>query len=145
MGCSPLMLSNSYYRMSQKNEAMLVGSSHGWLALFNELSRDFFLWNPISGRRINLPPIDTLPIPAVNLKGGYGCVDKVIISSLMEFYCCMHVLLLHFRIAAIIHVINPKWQLVLPLCRTTTTTIHLPAHLPPGNDRDRSCKKPRIE
>ncbi|KAH6829300.1 hypothetical protein C2S53_011524 [Perilla frutescens var. hirtella] len=63
----------------------------------------------------------------------------------MEFYCCMHVLLLHFRIVAIIHVINPKWQLVLPLCRTTTTTIHLPAHLPPGNDRDRSCKKPRIE
>ncbi|XP_057805436.1 uncharacterized protein LOC131020556 [Salvia miltiorrhiza] len=34
----------------------LVGSSHGWLALFNSHRKAFFLSNPLSGRRIDLPP-----------------------------------------------------------------------------------------
>ncbi|KAH6830447.1 hypothetical protein C2S53_008918 [Perilla frutescens var. hirtella] len=90
MGCSsPLLMIDmlhSFYSLAEKkvvsigggggevtdDDTELVGSSHGWVALFNERSGDVFLWNPISRRRINLPPIDTLPAKAV---------IKVILSS----------------------------------------------------------------
>ncbi|KAL3628575.1 hypothetical protein CASFOL_027621 [Castilleja foliolosa] len=36
------------------------GSSHGWLALVSPQDDDFFLYNPISGRHINLPSIFNL-------------------------------------------------------------------------------------
>ncbi|XP_057805435.1 uncharacterized protein LOC131020555 [Salvia miltiorrhiza] len=50
----------------------LVGSSHGWLALFNPRRRVFFLSNPLSGCRIDLPhpPTDFIVPPL-----------KVIVSS----------------------------------------------------------------
>ncbi|KAL8551449.1 hypothetical protein ACS0TY_000519 [Phlomoides rotata] len=36
----------------------IVGSSHGWLCLFDESRNlEMSLYNPLSGRRINLPPI----------------------------------------------------------------------------------------
>lgn len=60
---------------------VLVGSSHGWIAFFNRASLDLFLWNPVSCRRIDLPSIQNLSIPADNLESGYGCVEKLIVSS----------------------------------------------------------------
>ncbi|KAL3624313.1 hypothetical protein CASFOL_033129 [Castilleja foliolosa] len=56
---------------------VIRGSSHGWLALFDELNLDLFLYNPISGRHIKLPPIHNLPA-----NNGYPTrsVAKVILS-----------------------------------------------------------------
>ncbi|KAL3648010.1 hypothetical protein CASFOL_008978 [Castilleja foliolosa] len=44
---------------SEFRYATIIGSSHGWLAYYNYLGvgGGLFLSNPISGRRINLPPI----------------------------------------------------------------------------------------
>ncbi|GFP94222.1 hypothetical protein PHJA_001566700 [Phtheirospermum japonicum] len=53
------------------NDAKIVGSSHGWLALFHEHNCDLFLYNPISGRHIKLPPLSM----------GNGRLSKIIISS----------------------------------------------------------------
>ncbi|KAL6585310.1 hypothetical protein OROMI_004599 [Orobanche minor] len=46
-----------------RHDALLVGSSHGWLALFEEESNRVFLSNPISGRHIMLPPFPLEAIP----------------------------------------------------------------------------------
>ncbi|KAL6498967.1 hypothetical protein OROGR_028145 [Orobanche gracilis] len=46
-----------------RHDALLVGSSHGCLALFEEESNRVFLSNPISGRHITLPPFPWEPIP----------------------------------------------------------------------------------
>ncbi|KAL6521566.1 hypothetical protein OROGR_018135 [Orobanche gracilis] len=63
-------------------DAELVGHSHGWSALFNKRSNDLFLSDPLSHRRINLPPIHTLPDPDFNLDlDGLGSVSKVVLSS----------------------------------------------------------------
>lgn len=56
----------------------LVGSSHGWVALFNSRNNDLLLSNPLSGRRITLPRIEILGEPTNNLK---VIVLKVILSS----------------------------------------------------------------
>ncbi|KAL6492638.1 hypothetical protein OROGR_033207 [Orobanche gracilis] len=47
-----------------------VGSSHGWLALFNWRSSDLLLSNPIADRHLNLP---SLP--------NFGCAERVILTS----------------------------------------------------------------
>ncbi|KAL3647758.1 hypothetical protein CASFOL_008726 [Castilleja foliolosa] len=54
----------------------IVGSSQGWLACFNHRRNELYLSNPISGRRVNLPPID---IPKSYLIHGNG-IKKIIIS-----------------------------------------------------------------
>ncbi|GFP80744.1 hypothetical protein PHJA_000217700 [Phtheirospermum japonicum] len=65
------------------DESEFVGSSHGWLALFNPRNNDIFLSNPITRRHIKLPSIETLPDPDINLtRDGCGSVSKVILS------CC---------------------------------------------------------
>ncbi|KAH6767874.1 hypothetical protein C2S52_018857 [Perilla frutescens var. hirtella] len=46
--------------------ARLVGSSHGWVASFDESSSHVFLSNPISGRHIKLPPTNTLRDPYID-------------------------------------------------------------------------------
>ncbi|KAL8037427.1 hypothetical protein ABFX02_11G039100 [Erythranthe guttata] len=59
----------------------LVGSSHGWLALSNKRNNDLFLTNPLSRRRVNLPPIHKLPIEEQHLsREDFSCVHNVIIS-----------------------------------------------------------------
>ncbi|KAL3655017.1 hypothetical protein CASFOL_000803 [Castilleja foliolosa] len=83
-----------FYNLSEKKEesfprnseveltdAKLVGSSHGWLALFNQRNNNH-LYNPITRRHIKLPPIETLPDPQINLTpDGRGSVSKLILSS----------------------------------------------------------------
>ncbi|KAG8377195.1 hypothetical protein BUALT_Bualt08G0002900 [Buddleja alternifolia] len=54
--------SSTSKRLSQ-GHIELVSSSLGWLTLFNWSNCDLFLFNPLSGRLITLPPIHTLPIP----------------------------------------------------------------------------------
>ncbi|KAL3642977.1 hypothetical protein CASFOL_013792 [Castilleja foliolosa] len=59
------------------DECKFVGSSHGWLALFNPLNNDLFISNPITRRHIKLPSVQTLPCPEVNFR---GFVTKVILT-----------------------------------------------------------------
>ncbi|KAL6494718.1 hypothetical protein OROGR_031518 [Orobanche gracilis] len=70
--------------LTADDDAEIVGSSHGWLALFNSRNCDLFLSNPLTGRHIKLPPIHSLPIHHDCLSGGYACVSKVIISCSPE-------------------------------------------------------------
>ncbi|KAL3655014.1 hypothetical protein CASFOL_000800 [Castilleja foliolosa] len=85
-----------FYNLSEKKEesfprnseveltdAKLVGSSQGWLALFNQRNNNhLFLYNPMTRRHIKLPPIETLPDPRINLTpDGRGSVSKLILSS----------------------------------------------------------------
>ncbi|KAL3639761.1 hypothetical protein CASFOL_014729 [Castilleja foliolosa] len=67
----------------EEMDAELVGSSHGWLALFNRRNNNhIFLYNPITRRHIKLPPIETLPDPKINLTpNGRGSISKLILSS----------------------------------------------------------------
>ncbi|CAA0833411.1 Unknown protein [Striga hermonthica] len=52
---------------------VVVGSSHGWLALFNQTNSDLFLSNPLTGRHVKRPPV-----PVID---GCAWVNKVIISD----------------------------------------------------------------
>ncbi|CAA0840537.1 Unknown protein [Striga hermonthica] len=55
----------------------IVGSSHGWLSLLNPNTLDMFLYNPISGCYVKLPPINNLLVAS---RYSSMCVDKVILS-----------------------------------------------------------------
>ncbi|KAL1565603.1 hypothetical protein AAHA92_07797 [Salvia divinorum] len=64
------------------DNARVVGSSHGWLALMNRRNNDLFLSNPITRRHIRLPQIQSLPNPELNLlPGGKAQVSKLILSA----------------------------------------------------------------
>ncbi|KAL8045688.1 hypothetical protein ABFX02_08G130700 [Erythranthe guttata] len=56
-----------------EDDAQIVGSSHGWLALHNENNSDLFLSNPLSRRHVKLPAINKLP-------ENNSCVGHVIVS-----------------------------------------------------------------
>ncbi|KAL3648007.1 hypothetical protein CASFOL_008975 [Castilleja foliolosa] len=58
-----------------RDETRIIGSSHGWLACYNYLRGDgeLFLSNPLSGRRVNLPPIKNLSPPEHKLMRQYWC------------------------------------------------------------------------
>ncbi|KAL6575764.1 hypothetical protein OROHE_000745 [Orobanche hederae] len=51
------------------HDALLVGSSHGWLALWDEESNRVFLSNPISGCHLRLPPTPWQSYSRVILSG----------------------------------------------------------------------------
>ncbi|KAL7101357.1 hypothetical protein ACP275_08G049600 [Erythranthe tilingii] len=52
-----------------------VGSSHGWLAVCKPFRDEQFLYNPLTGRRVDLPPIHSLP------GGDYSTeINKLILS-----------------------------------------------------------------
>ncbi|GER54704.1 hypothetical protein STAS_32323 [Striga asiatica] len=59
----------------------IVGSSHGWLSLLNPNTLDMFLYNPISGCHVKLPPIPNLPAAS---RFTPMCVDKVILSCSLD-------------------------------------------------------------
>ncbi|XP_047949487.1 uncharacterized protein LOC125195372 [Salvia hispanica] len=65
------------------DEAEVVGSSHGWLALKNHRNNELFLSNPMTHRHIKLPPIDSLPNPEFNLDNcsRSANVSKLILSA----------------------------------------------------------------
>ncbi|XP_012832762.1 PREDICTED: uncharacterized protein LOC105953635 [Erythranthe guttata] len=72
-------------RLSKKGkDGTLVGSSHGWLALYMwrhkydkwNYSFDVILYNPVSRLSVNLPPVDTLPF----YSSEYNRPRKVILS-----------------------------------------------------------------
>ncbi|KAL6575506.1 hypothetical protein OROHE_000883 [Orobanche hederae] len=48
-------------KLMQDDKTTLVGSSHGWLALYNSSNRGMLLLNPVSGHRIDLPPLAGKP------------------------------------------------------------------------------------
>ncbi|KAL3648000.1 hypothetical protein CASFOL_008968 [Castilleja foliolosa] len=59
----------------------IYGSSHGWLACFNRRRRELFLSNPLSGRRVNLPPFHDLFTPEFNIIGGKRLyIQKIIMT-----------------------------------------------------------------
>ncbi|KAL6525841.1 hypothetical protein OROMI_030236 [Orobanche minor] len=55
-------------------DIQVVGMSHGWLALYNRMSHDLCILDPISGRRVNLPPLPG------DTQGGDG-VSRVALSD----------------------------------------------------------------
>ncbi|EYU44771.1 hypothetical protein MIMGU_mgv11b020336mg [Erythranthe guttata] len=62
-----------------KKGGLVVGSSHGWLALYKQRTKsednyDLLLHNPLSHRSVNLPSIETLSIPT--------CTDFISIFEL---------------------------------------------------------------
>ncbi|KAL3647968.1 hypothetical protein CASFOL_008936 [Castilleja foliolosa] len=63
-------------KKSEFHGTKIVGSSHGWLACFNRRGNELFLSNPLSGLRVNLPPIRNLSIPDPS---GVG-LKKILIS-----------------------------------------------------------------
>ncbi|CAA0816280.1 Unknown protein [Striga hermonthica] len=67
---------------------VFAGSSLGWLSLMSP-SRDLFLYNPISGRRINLPSVRDLPDYPDNLAE----VNKVVLSCSPEDPNCRAIII----------------------------------------------------
>ncbi|KAL3647745.1 hypothetical protein CASFOL_008713 [Castilleja foliolosa] len=43
-------------KLIPEQDTRIVGSSHGWLALFNERNNDLILTNPVTRRHVKLPP-----------------------------------------------------------------------------------------
>ncbi|KAL6577672.1 hypothetical protein OROMI_010000 [Orobanche minor] len=52
------------------SDVVWMGSSHGWLALYNRRNSDLFLSNPVADQHLKPPPLYTL-----------GAADRVILSS----------------------------------------------------------------
>ncbi|KAL3647746.1 hypothetical protein CASFOL_008714 [Castilleja foliolosa] len=78
-------------KLIPEQDTRIVGSSHGWLALFNERNCDLILTNPITRRHVNLPP-SKLNIPK-DFEAEKGCVSKVIISCDAEQEDCQAMLI----------------------------------------------------
>ncbi|CAA0828316.1 Unknown protein [Striga hermonthica] len=82
LACCPEIDSCAEVDSFPGDDFVLRGYSHGWQALFNPDSLDTFLYNPVSRRRIKLPPIEDLPRhPSFNYIGNMRTsVDKCILS-----------------------------------------------------------------
>ena len=82
---------NTYVRTNDKlpkevNDAICIGSSHGWLAYISRRDCSIFLWNPFitspdPSSLISLPTIDTLPHVTVVPLGESGHCDGAYCSS----------------------------------------------------------------
>uniref|UniRef100_A0A2N9INT4 KIB1-4 beta-propeller domain-containing protein n=1 Tax=Fagus sylvatica TaxID=28930 RepID=A0A2N9INT4_FAGSY len=82
---------NTYVRTNDKlpkevNDAICIGSSHGWLAYISRRDCSIFLWNPFitspdPSSLISLPTIDTLPHVTVVPLGESGYCDGAYCSS----------------------------------------------------------------
>ncbi|KAL6515750.1 hypothetical protein OROHE_018440 [Orobanche hederae] len=77
----PRLVVPSELKLSE-DDGEVVGSSHGWAAVFNKGKGQLFLLDPLTNHRVNLPPIRTLADPHLNLDvDGRGSVSKVALSS----------------------------------------------------------------
>ncbi|KAL8494279.1 hypothetical protein ACS0TY_025177 [Phlomoides rotata] len=92
-------------------ESQVVGSSHGWVVLFNDKRRhgDLFLWNPVSGRQIKLPPMKTLPDAYPAFNGGRAWMDKVIISCSPDRDECRAMMIYYGGLAYCHPGRSPRW------------------------------------
>ncbi|CAA0833639.1 Unknown protein [Striga hermonthica] len=74
-------------RYEKSETSIIVGSSHGWLALFNPTNSELFLSNPLTGRHVSLPPVPPYGrhvglLPHITVDDdGCAWVNKVIISG----------------------------------------------------------------
>lgn len=85
-----------------------AGSSHGWLALFNRRNYDLYLSNPITDRRIQLPP---LPVPRPRTFGGVGVVERVSLSSSPDQKSCQSFMTIEGRAALCSPRCSSEWTL----------------------------------
>ncbi|KAL3647750.1 hypothetical protein CASFOL_008718 [Castilleja foliolosa] len=69
-----------------EEDTRIVGSSHGWLALFNERNCDVILTNPITRRHVKLPPRKS--DEPKNTRAKLCGLSKVIISCDAEHEDC---------------------------------------------------------
>ncbi|KAL3647084.1 hypothetical protein CASFOL_008052 [Castilleja foliolosa] len=74
-------------KLIPQEDTRIVGSSHGWLALFNQRNCDLILTNPVTGRHVKLPPSKS-DVPPKGFKEKMRCVCKVIISCDAEQEDC---------------------------------------------------------
>ncbi|CAA0832077.1 Unknown protein [Striga hermonthica] len=72
-------------RYEKLETSVIVGSSHGWLALFNPTNSDLFLSNPLTGRHVRWTRIGTHTYPPYNDVRRYE--DMVYSSSENLFFC----------------------------------------------------------
>ncbi|KAL3647749.1 hypothetical protein CASFOL_008717 [Castilleja foliolosa] len=78
-------------KLIPEQDTRIVGSSHGWLALFNERNLDVILTNPITRRHVKLPPRKSdEPQYYTDRESG---VSKVIISCDAEHEECQAMLI----------------------------------------------------
>ncbi|KAL3649300.1 hypothetical protein CASFOL_005703 [Castilleja foliolosa] len=75
--------------LPDSDDAVLVGSSHGWLAFFNRRNNHVFLSNPLSGTLLKLPSIES-----VETDSKFRCrlgtvVSKLVLSSSPERDDCI--------------------------------------------------------
>ncbi|CAA0812847.1 Protein of unknown function (DUF295 [Striga hermonthica] len=84
-----------------------TGSSHGWVGLWNPHTHDMFLYNPISGRHIKLPPFNVLPHynhdPVIDSVG----VEKIILSSSRDDEACRAVII--YKLDGMMAFCCPAW------------------------------------
>ncbi|KAL8489833.1 hypothetical protein ACS0TY_025641 [Phlomoides rotata] len=104
------------FRRSRKDESgvsesRVVGSSHGWVVLFNHKRRhgDLFLWDPISGRQIKLPPMKTLPDAYPPFNMGRASMYKVIISCSPDRDECRAMMIYYGGLAYCHPGRSPRW------------------------------------
>ncbi|KAL3648002.1 hypothetical protein CASFOL_008970 [Castilleja foliolosa] len=76
-----------------RDATRILCSSHGWLACFN--NGELFLFNPLSGRRVNLPPIHNLSTPDPNpyIDREYWCKKIIMTCSDPESEECKVVMI----------------------------------------------------
>ncbi|KAL3640606.1 hypothetical protein CASFOL_015574 [Castilleja foliolosa] len=65
-------------KLIPEDDTRIVGSSHGWLSLFDERNHDLILTNPVTGSHVKLPPSNS----------NISCYSKVILSSDAEQEDC---------------------------------------------------------
>ncbi|KAL3647778.1 hypothetical protein CASFOL_008746 [Castilleja foliolosa] len=82
--CSDDVVYNMYNILEFNNDKLIpeedtriVGSSHGWLALFDERNCDLILSNPVTRSHVKLPPITSNKSSGVKVILSYDAEQEV--------------------------------------------------------------------